>query len=146
MGMNRWGTPFTQIVTSKGASIENRLLVEDTRQKASRRFHPDTLRINEFWKSGEMPDIQSEVTYFRETPTATYAIVRVRNMDGLPVVYERELVFAKNRFLATREIVEFKESFPTRVAPTWNTHNIGAQIGNHWANTFIHQPVVLKII
>ena len=141
MGMNRWGAPFTQIVTSKGASIENRLLIEDTREQASRRFHPDKLRINEFWKSGEMPDIQSEVTYFKETPTATYASVRVRNMDGLPVIYEREFVFAKNRFLATREIVEFEESFPARVAPTWNTHNIGAQIGKHWANTFIHKPV-----
>ena len=48
-----------------------------------------------------------EVTYFEDTPQATYARVRVQNMDGLPVVYEREFVFAKNRFLATREIVTF---------------------------------------
>jgi len=56
-------------------------------------------------------------------------------------VYEREIVFAKNRFLATREIVTFEESFKARVAPLWNTHNIGPQFGSHWANTFIHQPV-----
>ena len=88
-----------------------------------------------------MPDIRSEVTYFEDTPQATYARVRVQNMDGLPVVYEREFVFAKNRFLATREIVTFEESFEARLALLWNTHNVGPQIGSHWANTFIHQPV-----
>ena len=72
-----------------------------------------------------MPDIRSEVTYFEDTPQATYARVRVQNMDGLPVVYEREFVFAKNRFLATREIVTFEESFEARLAPLWNTHNVG---------------------
>lgn len=141
MGLDRWGTPFTQIVTSKGASVENRAMIEDLSKKVKHRFHPDKLRIDEFWSPGTMPDIRSEVTYFKETPQATYARVRVRNMDGLPVVYEREFVFAKNRFLATREIVTFDESFKARVAPLWNTHNIGPQLGSHWANTFIHQPV-----
>ncbi len=141
MGLNRWGAPFTQIVTSKGASVENRLLVEDLSQKAVLRIHPDPLRIDEFWRRGNMPDIQSEVTYFRETDHATLARVRVKNMDGLPVIYEREFIFAKNRFLATREIVTFEEAFEARVAPLWNTHNIGPQLGDHWANTFIHQPV-----
>jgi len=141
MGLNRWGAPFTQIVTSKGASVENRLLIEDVNQKVNRRYHPDKLRIDEFWRRGTMPDIRSEMTYFKDTPQATYARVRVQNMDGLPVVYEREFVFAKNRFLATREIVTFEESFEARLAPLWNTHNVGPQIGSHWANTFIHQPV-----
>ena len=141
MGLNRWGTPFTQVVTSKGASVENRLLIEDVDSTAQRRFHPDKMRINEFWRSREMPDIQSEVTYFKETADATYATIRVRNMDGLPVNYRREIVFVKNRFLATRESVVFEESFSARVAPLWNTHNVGPQIGNHWANTFVHQPV-----
>ena len=141
MGLNRWGAPFTQIVTSKGASVENRLLIEDVNQQVKRRYHSDKLRIDEFWRRGSMPDIRSEVTYFEDTPQATYARVRVQNMDGLPVVYEREFVFAKNRFLATREIVTFEESFEARLAPLWNTHNVGPQIGSHGANTFIHQPV-----
>ena len=141
MGLNRWGAPFTQIVTSKGASVENRALIEDLAKQGSRRFHTDKLRINEFWKRGKMPDIRSELTFFEETAEATYAQLRVKNMDGLPIFYEREFIFAKNRFLATREIVTFKESFGARVAPLWNTHNIGPQIGAHWANTFIHQPV-----
>ena len=141
MGLNRWGAAFTQIVTSKGASVENRLLIEDLDKKAPKRLHPDKLRINEFWQRGQMPDIQSEVTHFKETAKATYATIRVKNMDGLPVLYQREFIFAKNRFLATRETITFEESFPARVAPLWNTHNIGPQIGAHWANTFIHTPV-----
>ncbi len=140
MGLDRWGSPFTQIVTSKGASAENRAIIEDVGHTVKRRLHPDITRINETW-DGRPPDIRSEVTYFKETPQATYARVRVENVDGLPVVYEREFVFVKNRFLATREIVTFEESFNARVAPLWNTHNIGPQIGSHWANTFIHHPV-----
>ena len=45
------------------------------------------------------------------------------------------------RHLVTREIVTFEESFPARVAPVWNTHNIGPPLGTHWANTVMHQPV-----
>jgi hypothetical protein len=141
MGLDRWGTPFTQIVTSKGASVENRALVEDLSGTVPQRLHPDTVRINETW-NGRPPDIRSEVVFFRDTPQATLARIRVANVDGLPVSYEREFVFAKNRFLATRETVTFEEGFSARVAPVWNTANVGPQIGDHWANTFIHRPVV----
>ena len=141
MGLNRWGAPFTQIVTSKGASAENRLIVEDVGGSAKRRYHEDGNRIDEFWKRGSMPDIRSEVTLFEDTPAATFASVRVENMDGLPVHYDREFVFVKNRFLATRETVTFEEGFKARMAPLWNTQNIGPQIGGHWANTFISAPV-----
>ncbi|MHC4535544.1 MAG: hypothetical protein ACYS6K_16455 [Planctomycetota bacterium] len=141
MGLNRWGAPFTQIVTSKGASKENRLLIEDISGTVRYRYHKEKLRIDEFWRGGTMPDIRSEVTYFKDIPQATFARVRVENVDGLPVVYEREFVFVKNRFLATREIVTFEEGFHARIAPLWNTHNIGPQIGDHWANTFISAPI-----
>ena len=140
MGLDRWGTPFTQIAASKGASVENRLLVEDRGGTATRRLHPDRHRINETW-DGRAPDIRSEVTHFLDTPAATFASVRVRNMDGLPVVYDRDFVFVKDGWLATREVVTFEEGFPARVAPLWNTHNVGPQLGSHWANTFIHAPV-----
>ncbi|MCP4643695.1 MAG: hypothetical protein GY851_24830 [bacterium] len=141
MGLTRWGAPFTQIVTSKGGSQENRLMIEDVEGSAKCRYHPDPLRIDEEWRRGRMPDIQSEMTYFEDRSDATFARVRVQNMDGLPVVYEREFVFVKNRFLATRETVTFEESFTARVAPLWNTRNIGPQIGVHWANTFLGAPV-----
>ena len=141
MGINRYGASFTQIVTSKGSSEENRLLIEDLDNTASRRYHSDSLRINEDWKMGKMPDIRSEVSYFEETKEATYARIRVENVDGLPVIYEREFVFVKNRFLVTREIVEFEEEFQAMVSPLWNTQNIGPQIGSHWANTFLSAPI-----
>lgn len=137
MGLNRWGAAFTQIVTSKGGSVENRLLVEDVAGAATRRHHPDPLRIDGDWRQGTMPDIRSEVTFFEDRPDVTFARVRVRNVDGLPAVYDREFVFAKNRFLATRETLTFEESFQARVAPLWNTRNVGDQIGPHWANTFM---------
>ncbi|MFM7207250.1 MAG: hypothetical protein ACKO4T_11355 [Planctomycetaceae bacterium] len=140
MGLVRWGTPFTQIANSKGGTVENRLLIEDVAATAARRLHPDPIRINETW-DGRPPDIRSAVTHFRDTPQATYAAVRVHNPDGLPVVYERTFILAKNRWLATREVVIFEESFQARVAPLWNTHNVGPQIGGHWANTFIHTPI-----
>ena len=136
MGLNRYGAPCVQEIPSRSGAVENRLLVTDLTGSVKRRYHPDPLRINELW-DGRAPDIQSEVTYFRETPEATFARVRVQNMDGLPVVYEREFIFAKNRFLATRETVTFEEGFSARVSPLWNTQNVGPQIGSHWANTFI---------
>ncbi|MBW7862840.1 MAG: hypothetical protein H3C30_00330 [Candidatus Hydrogenedentes bacterium] len=137
MGMNRWGAAFTQVVTSKGSSYENRLMVVDVDGAAKRRYHPDPLRFDEEWRLGTMPDIQSEVVFFEDRSDAAFARVRVKNMDGLPVVYDREFVFVKNRFLATREMITFEESFKARVAPLWNTRNVGAQIGAHWANTFM---------
>lgn len=141
MGLNRYGASFTQIVTSKGSSHENRVLLEDMEGTATRRYHPDRNRIDEHWQSGVMPDIRSEVPYFKDTPQATFARVRVENMDALPVIYEREFIFVKNRFLVTRELVTFEESFKARVAPLWNTQNVGPQIGSHWANTFLSAPV-----
>ena len=141
MGINRYGASFTQIVTSKGSSEENRLLIEDVDDTASRRYHPDPLRINEDWKMGKMPDIRSEVSYFEETKEATYVRVRVENVDGLPVIYEREFIFVKNRFLVSREIVNFEEEFQARISSLWNTQNIGPQIGAHWANTFLSAPI-----
>lgn len=137
MGLNRWGAAFTQIVTSKGSSEENRVRIVDIDGSTKLRYHPDPLRIDGEWHLGKMPDIQSEVKFFEDRPEATFARVQVKNVDGLPVTYDREFVFVKNRFLATREIVTFEESFKARVSPLWNTRNIGPQVGPHWANTFM---------
>lgn len=141
MGLNRFGSAFTQIVTSKGDSVENRLMVVDVDGTTKRSHHPDPLRIDENWRQGTMPDIRSEVTFFEDRPDATFARLRVKNVDGMPAVYGREFVFVKNRFLATRETITFEESFKARVSPLWNTRNIGPQVGAHWANTFMGRLV-----
>jgi len=141
MGMNRWGAPFTQIVTSKGGTPENRMSIIDTSGKVRRRYLPDPDRINENWEMGKMPDITTEVPLFHDAHCATVACIKVRNVEGLPVHYVREFIFVRNRFLVTREIAVFEEGFPAQVACLWNTQNIGPQIGSHWANTFISTPV-----
>jgi len=137
LGLNRYGAAFTQVVTSKGGTAENRTVVVDIDRTTRKRFHPDRLRFDENWARGKMPDIESEMLYFEDRKDATFARVRVRNVDGLPVTVEREFVFVKNQFLASRELVRFDESFRARVGPIWNTRNVGPQIGAHWANTFM---------
>ncbi|MGA1014556.1 MAG: hypothetical protein ACO3VS_05385 [Limisphaerales bacterium] len=137
MGLNRWGSAYTQVVSSKGDSPENRLWIRDVKGTTQRRIHPDPLRIDEQWKTGVMPDIRSKVTHFEDHPEVTFARVEVAHMDGLPVTYSREFIFVKNQYLATREILHFEETFQVQAGPIWNTQNIGPQIGDHWANTFM---------
>jgi len=141
MGMNRWGAPFTQIVTSKGGTPENRMSIIDASGKVQRRYIPDPHRINENWEMGKMPDITTEIPLFHDADCATVARIKVRNVEGLPVHHVREFIFVKNRFLVTRETAIFEEAFPAKVVCLWNTQNIGPQIGSHWANTFISTPV-----
>ncbi|MCF7765536.1 MAG: hypothetical protein K9N62_17845 [Verrucomicrobia bacterium] len=141
LGMNRWGAPFTQVVTSKGDIPENRLAVADLSGETPRRLIPDPDRISEDWKKGKMPDIWTMVPFFRDTPQAAHARVDIQNPEGLPVRVVQEYVFVKNRYLVRRETVLFEESFPARIQSLWNTQNIGPQIGGHWANTFMTAPV-----
>ena len=141
LGMNRWGAPFTQVVTSKGDIPENRLSIIDLSGEAPRRLLPDKDRISEDWKKGKMPNIWTSVPLIKDTPSATYARVEIQNPEGLPVKIHQEYIFVKNRFLVRRETVLFEESFPARIHSLWNTQNIGPQIGNHWANTFMSAPV-----
>ena len=141
VGMNRWGTPFTQVVTSKGETPENRLWVTDLSGKARRRYLPDPDRINEVWEQGKMQDMMTRVSFLRDTPNATLARIELQNPEGLPVRVIQEYVFVRNRFLVRRETVVFEEPFRARVASIWNTQNVGPFIGTHWANTFLNAPV-----
>ena len=141
MGMNRWGAPFTQVVSSKGGTPENRMSIVDTLGKVTLRVMSDPDRISEAWERGKMPDISTDVPLFHDAEDATIARIEVQNYEGLPVRYIREFVFAKNRFLATRETAVFEEGFPARLVALWNTQNVGPQIGAHWANTFMGAPI-----
>lgn len=139
LGMTRYGASFTSILSAKAKARENRLVILDVDGTAKPRYSPDPMLIDEQWHQGTMPDVSGEVAYFEETPDATYAKLRVRNQDGLPVVYEREFVFAKNRFLATREIVTFEERFHARAYPIWNTQAVRPERGGTWANVYMDQ-------
>ena len=141
VGMNRWGAPFTQVVTSKGETPENRMWVTDLSGEAPRRYLDDSDRINEVWAQGKMQDMMTSVPFLHDTPEATFARVEMQNPEGLPVKVIQEYILAKNRFLVRRETVEFEEPFEAQVASLWNTQNVGPFVGNHWANTFLNAPV-----
>ncbi|MDA7614369.1 hypothetical protein N8586_04470, partial [Verrucomicrobiales bacterium] len=141
VGMNRWGAPFTQLVTSKGESPENRIAITDLSGKAKLRYLPDPDRINEHWQRGKMQDMMTRVLKTGDSDQASFARAEMRNPMGLPVRIIQDYVSVRNRFLVRRETVVFEESFHARVAALWNTQNIGPQIGDHWANTFMTAPV-----
>ncbi|MCA9266713.1 MAG: hypothetical protein KDA60_22800, partial [Planctomycetales bacterium] len=141
VGLTRWGAPFTQVVTSKGETPENRLWVSDLSGMARRRYLPDPDRINEVWEQGKMQDMMTSVSFLRDTPNVILARVELQNPEGLPVRVIQEYVLVKNRFLVRRETVEFEEPFRARVASIWNTQNVGPFVGTHWVNTFLNAPV-----
>ena len=141
LGMNRWGAPFTQVVTSKGDTPENRLWVSDLSGKARRRYLPDADRINEIWQQGRMQDMMTRVPIVRDSRDISFARVELQNPEGVPVNVVQQYLLVKNRFLVRREIVTFEEAFHARVAAIWNTQNVGPFVGPHWANTFLNAPV-----
>lgn len=129
LGMNRWGAPFTQVVTSKGDTPENRLQVTDLSDTADRRYLPDRDRIDELWEPGRMPDTFTGVPVLQDTTHAAFARVDIQNPEGLPLRLVQEYIFVKNRLFVRRETA------------IWNTQNVGPFVGCHWANTFIGAPV-----
>ncbi len=141
MGLTRWGAPFTQIASTKGGSVENRVLLEDLSGQAPRRYVKDRTFFGEDWKQGSLPAQTSRVDHFCDTAQATFARVSVGSFLGLPVRFEREFILIKDLCLVSRETVVFEEAFPAIVGPTWNTQNIGPQVGAHWANTYMTAPI-----
>jgi hypothetical protein len=141
LGMTRWGAPFTQLVTSKGMSPENRMSIRAVGDMPRLRYLPSPDRINEDWERGRMPDIRSTAEVLHEDDDCLVARVQVQNPEGFPARYEREFIFVKSGYLVAREVVTFEESFHAEVSALWNTQNIGPQIGGHWANTFVTAPI-----
>jgi hypothetical protein len=81
-----------------------------------------------------------DIPEFADLEDATFATVNVTDYQGFPLKLTREFLFVKNRFLVARDIAEFEESFLAQVGPVWNTQNVGPQLGNTWANTFLSSP------
>jgi len=133
VGLTRWGTPLTQTFSAKGSSDENRLAVEDLGGTAPLRFNTDPNLSDAYYQQVDIPE-------FADLNGATFATVHVTDYQGFPLRLTREFMFIKNRFLIARDIAEFEEAFLTQVGPVWNTQNIGPQIGDTWANTFLHSP------
>ncbi|MHB9132838.1 MAG: hypothetical protein ACYDBB_17350 [Armatimonadota bacterium] len=132
LGMTRWGAGLAVAMNSKGASEEGRLRLEDLGGTAPLRHNTN-------------PDLQEsvmqEVTVpvFTDMRKATFTTVMVKDFAGFPVVYTREFVFIKNRFLLARDIAHFEEGFLARLSSVYNTQNVGPQLGKHWANTYFDE-------
>lgn len=133
VGLTRWGAPLTQTFSAKGSSDENRLAVEDLGGTAPLRFNTDPSLSDAYYQQVGIPE-------FADMKGATFATVKVTDYQGFPLKLTREFLFIKNRFLVARDLPEFEEAFFAQVGPVWNTQNIGPQLGDTWANTFLSSP------
>jgi len=136
MGMTRHATALTTTCYAKGFSDENRLLIEDLSGTAQLRGNTNPDLADAYYQEVTVP-------HFKDQKKATFVSVVVTDYMGFPVKLVREFAFIKNRFLVVRDVPEFEEGFLAQVTPVFNTENIGPQIGNHWANTFIRTPKYL---
>jgi len=71
---------------------------------------------------------------------ASYGRFRVENFQGWPVTTTREVLFAKNHFLAVKDTVHFARGFRSRLGPTFQLKDVGPAIGDHWVNSYIPVP------
>ena len=133
LGLTRWGAPLTQTFSAKGSSDENRLAVEDLGGSAPLRWNTDPNLADPYYQEVQIQD-------FHDLRAATFATVTVSNYQGFPILATREFLFLKNRFLVVRDLPEFQEGFLAQVGPVWNTQNVGPQLGDTWANTFLTAP------
>lgn len=135
VGMTRWGSCLAMAseTAARHHSGENRVLITDLAGSAPLRFNTDPELVDPFYQEVEVPA-------FADLKAATFTTVTVSNYNGFPVKYTRDFLFLKNRYLVSRELVEFEEGFLAEVAPVFNTQNIGPQVGPHWANTFYNRP------
>jgi hypothetical protein len=146
IGMTRWGAPFTQAISAKGAAEQNRLVIEDLGGKVERRYR--RLPIGQMgenwgrgsWSKGESASARVSVPVFADQKSATFAVVETSDWEALPVKVTREFAFIKNRFFVVRDVAAFEADFHARLGPIWNTQNVGPQVGAHFANTFFSQP------
>lgn len=134
LGMTRWSSALTATISAKGESDENRLVIRDLKGDAPRRKNEDPDLRDPYYQEVEVPQLV-------DLRNATFATAVVHDYQGFPVCHTREFVFVKNRFLVTREIAEFEEGFEAEVSPVFNTQNVGPQVGSHWANTFMSEPI-----
>lgn len=134
LGITRWGAATTATISAKGESDENRVIIRDLKGDAPRVTNDDPDLRDPYYQEVEVPQMT-------DLGRATFATVVVHDYQGFPVRHTREFVFVKNRFLVTREILEFREGFEAEIGPVFNTQNVGPQIGRHWANTFMSEPI-----
>ena len=80
--------------------------------------------------------MRAEVPVFVDDPAVTYARVRVRRFQQMPVTVVRDIVFVKNAFVLVKDRATFHATMRVRVGPCWQTRDLGPQCGEDWFNTY----------
>lgn len=81
--------------------------------------------------------MQVSLPQFYDRKQAAYARVRMENYQGQPLHNERQFLFARGRFLLIKDVLEFTAPWMCRVGPCWQTQQVGPEIGENWANTYV---------
>ncbi|MHB9131023.1 MAG: hypothetical protein ACYDBB_08040 [Armatimonadota bacterium] len=135
LGLTRYNSAFTHSVNSKGLTDWlNMLRVDDLSGTATVVVNKDPGTVDAYYMDVTLPA-------FTDAKAATYAAVDVKDYNGYPMTLRREFFFVKNRFVIVRDTAIFRESFLARLGPTWYTQNIGPQVGDSWANTYMSTPI-----
>ncbi|NOX55294.1 MAG: hypothetical protein GXP27_12825 [Planctomycetes bacterium] len=77
-----------------------------------------------------------ELPAFVDDPAVTWARIRVRRFEQMPVTYVRDIVFVKNAFVLVKDRITFHATMRVRVGPCWQTRDLGPQCGDDWFNTY----------
>ena len=133
LGLVQYGAPFTQTISAKGRSGENRIQVEDVGRTAKLVRNTDPNLMDEYYMT-------VTVKPFSDHRLATHTKVNVTDYMGFRVDLSREFLFVKNRMVLVRDVLVPKDTFRARIAPVWNTQNAGPELGVNWANTFMSIP------
>ncbi|HEY3417131.1 MAG TPA: hypothetical protein VGM23_09635, partial [Armatimonadota bacterium] len=78
----------------------------------------------------------TEVPIYIDDPAFTFTRIRTPNYEHLPVVYTRDIFFAKNGFLVVKDRAQFNTLMKVRLGPCYNTRTLGPEGGANWFNTY----------
>lgn len=139
LGMVRHNAVLTYGIDSKQTTEWHNVLgVADVTGTAAKVLNDDPLTTDPFYMDVTVPILT-------DTGHVTYAAVDEQDLNGFPVTHQREFLFVKNRFCLVRDTAVFRRPFLARIGPTWATQNVGRQVGDHCANTYISAPVCHKL-
>ena len=138
IGMARYNSAMTQTIDSKGLTDwQNMFRVDDLAGTADLVTNTNPNTADSFY-------MDVKVAEFQDSKYATYAAIDVADYMGLPMSLRREFFFVKNRFCVVRDTAKFRQRFLAKIGPNWTTQNVGRQIGDHWANTYMTGPFLFS--
>jgi len=78
----------------------------------------------------------TEVPVFVDDPAFTFLRVRTTAYQHLPVVYTRDIFFAKAGYAVVKDRVRFETTMKVRLGPGFHTRCLGPKCGPNWFNTY----------